>query len=206
VLQNSYLLTSKRCMFGLLPVVVICAIDVGIESDIGREYAKVTMAAAIRQQVHKGDVELESVIHSTSKLPADVVHHAGNRSLESIRVHRRMERDAKMPKKSVGDNLLVAPLAVNVEKAASMSGKDFPAEKKAKRKNSLVEPLAADMERAASMSRKSLSSPHDRDSIVAPLAINTSLVMLKLVSHFSLFAVSVLHTCQPLRFWHNFYA
>jgi len=162
---------------------IVCCLDLGIESDIGRDYAKMTMAAAIRQQVHKGDMESDSVASKLS--PAHVVHHTLNKSSESVGVHRRMEREAKIPlRKSDGENSVVAPLAVSMEKPASMSGKTFPAEKKAERKNSLDAPIAVDMERAASMSRKGSRSSHRRDSIVAPLAVNTSLAMLKLVSHF----------------------
>jgi len=149
-------------------------IDTGtaVEAGIGKEYAKMTMAASIRKQVRKVGNESESVFQSPARLLAGVDRKMVSRSAEDVDVHHRVER------------------------AAVVSMESLPSDEKRSRENSLVAPLAVNTNTSDVVSTKSKSSHKKRnrqDSLVAPLTVDVSHVNLKLVSHFSLFTYLCFH-------------
>ena len=142
-----------------------------MKASIGREHAKMTMAASIRKQMHRSYNDSDTVLHSVTLLPAGSIHETMNRSVGVA--HHRVERAAEVPsdKKLDKQKSLGGPLAVKVEKAAGTLRKSLPSHVKLGRQAVLV----------------------------APLAVNMSQVTLKLVSHFCLFTVLCCHafsTCM----------
>lgn len=90
-----------------------------VEADLSQQYAKETMARSIRKQVGEVKDKSDLFVGSVSK---SIVREVFNKSVESNRVIRRMEREAvTLSTKSLmsqgkhdSHNSLVAPLAVNL--------------------------------------------------------------------------------------------
>jgi len=92
-----------------------------VKADLGREYAKVTMARSLRKQVVEATGASETLVRSGTQLPAGIVHGMANKTAEGVNVLRRVQRGAEGPTKSLLSRVkldhqdsLVAPLAVNV--------------------------------------------------------------------------------------------